>query len=110
VRWGHPPVPGAERKRRPFLIVSADAFNTNERWTKALVVHLTSVRRPGGPFDWEVALSKGSANLPESSIAKCGEVYTLFKTQLGGLIGTLGRDDLERVDRALHVALGLHCR
>ncbi len=107
IRWGSPPVPGAERKRRPFLIVSADAFNVNERWTKVLVVHLTSVRRPGGPYDWEVTLPRGSGNLPATSVAKCAEVYTLWKTQLGDLIGALPPEHMEQVDRALHVALGL---
>jgi mRNA-degrading endonuclease toxin of MazEF toxin-antitoxin module len=107
VRWGHPSLPGGERKRRPFLIVSNDAFNTNEHWTKVLVVHLTSVRRPGGPYDWEVALPRGVGNLPHSSVVKCGEVYTLFKAQLGPLIGTLPGDHMEQVDHALQVALGL---
>ncbi len=109
VRWGCPPIPGGERKRRPFLVVSGDPFTANQRWTKVLVVHLTSVRRPGGPYDWEIALPRGAANLPESSVAKCGEVYTLFKAQLGELIGTLARDHMEQVDRALHVALGFRC-
>jgi mRNA-degrading endonuclease toxin of MazEF toxin-antitoxin module len=109
VRWGSPNVPGVQRKRRPFLIVSGDAFNVNERWTKVLVVHLTSVQRPGGPYDWEVTLPRRAANLPAPSVAKCGEVYTLFKTQLGELIGTLSRGQMEHVDQALHVALGLRC-
>lgn len=37
----------------------------------------------------------------------CGEVYTLFKEQLVSICGTLGRDAMERVDRALAVALHL---
>lgn len=110
MHWGSPPIPGGgERERRPFLVVSNDAFNANERWTKVLVVHLTSVRRSGGPYDWEVTLPRGAANLPRPSVAKCGEVYTLFKTQLGKRIGTLGRDHMELIDRALHVALGFRC-
>jgi len=109
VLWGSPPTPGGERKRRPFLVVSGDAFNANERWTKVLVVHLTSVRRPGGPYDWEVTLPRGAANLPQPSVAKCGEIYTLFKTQLGELIGTLAREHMEQIERALHVTLGFSC-
>lgn len=109
VRWGQAALPGGDRKRRPFLVVSNDAFNSNERWTKVLVVHLTSVRRPGGPYDWEVTLPRGTANLSHPSVVKCGEVYTFFKTQLGPLIGTLARNHMEQVDRALHAALGLHC-
>ena len=109
VHWGVPAIPGGERKRRPFLVVSADAFNANERWTKVLIVHLTSVQRAGGPYDWEVILPRGAANLPRSSVAKCGEIYTLFKSQLIELVGMLARDQMEQVDRALHVALGFRC-
>jgi len=99
-------VPGRDRKRRPFLVVSADAFNANDRYEKVLVVHLTS-RRPGAAFSWEVALRRGAAGLPVGSIAKCNEVYTLFKAQLGELLGTLPEEDMRRVDDALRIALTL---
>jgi len=107
LRWGTSPLPGGERKRRPFLVVSHDAFNVNEHYTKVMVVHLTTVRRLGGPYDWEVDVPRGAANLARPSIIKCSEVYTLLKTQIGGLIGTLPREHLLRVDRALSLALGL---
>jgi mRNA-degrading endonuclease toxin of MazEF toxin-antitoxin module len=107
VRWGEPPIPGAARKRRPFLVVSDDAFNANDRYAKILVVHLTPARRAGGPYEWEVEVLRGVAGLPQSSLVKCNEVYTLFKTQLGPLLGTLPRQHLQAVDRALCVALSL---
>lgn len=107
VYWGSAPTPGAERKRRPFLVVSDDAFNANDRWTKVVVVHLTSVQRAGGPFDWEVDLPRGAANLPVASVAKCAEPYTFWKRQLAEHIGTLSADDMRRVDAALRTALGL---
>jgi len=107
IRWGTPPLPGGERKRRPFLVVSHDAFNANEHYTKVMVVHLTTVRHLGGPYDWEVDVPRGTASLSRASIIKCGEVYTLLKTHMGGLIGTLPRQHLARVDRALSLALGL---
>jgi mRNA-degrading endonuclease toxin of MazEF toxin-antitoxin module len=107
VRWGVPPLSGGDRKRRRFLIVSNDAFNVNERYTKVMVVHLTSVQHLGGPYDWEVAVPRGTARLSKASIIKCAEVYTLLKSQLGEVIGTLPREILARVDRALATALGL---
>jgi mRNA-degrading endonuclease toxin of MazEF toxin-antitoxin module len=107
IRWGNPPVPGGDRKKRPFLIVSDDAFNTNDRYLKVLVVHLTSVQRPGGPFDWEVEVPRGVARLPKRSLVKCAEIYTFFKAHLGEVIGTLPLAYVERVDRALAVALGI---
>src|SRR5262249_10238828 len=107
IRWGSPPLPGGERKKRPFLVVSDDAFNENEPYEKVMVVHLTSVQRAGGPFEWEVEVPRGVARLPKKSLVKCAEIYTFFKRHLGDVIGTLPRDYLDRVDRALAVGLGL---
>ena len=107
IRWGGAVLPGGSRKRRPFLIVSDDAFNLNERYTKVMVVHLTSVRRIGGPYDWEADLPRGTADLDRSSVAKCGEVYTLLKEQLGERTGTVPAERMRHVDRALAAALGL---
>jgi mRNA-degrading endonuclease toxin of MazEF toxin-antitoxin module len=107
VWWGEPPLPGGVRKRRPFVVVSADAFNANPDYPKVMVVHLTSVRRLGGPYPWEVDLPRGAAGLPRASIAKCAEVYTLLKRHLVETSGTLPGEQLDRIDRALAVALSL---
>ena len=98
---------GGAWKRRPFLVVSDDTFNLNERYPKVMVVHLTSVRRAGGPYDWEVDLPRGTAGLDRSSVAKCGEVYTLRKEQLEDRSGAVPLERMGRIDRALGVALGL---
>ena len=87
--------------------MSEDAFNENERYEEVMVVHLTTVRRAGGPYAWEVEIPRGVARVAKASIAKCQEIYTLRKANLGELIGTLPRAYLERVDRALALALGL---
>ena len=107
IRWGIPPLPGAARKKRPFLVVSDDAFNMNERYPKVMVVHLTSVRRTAGPYDWEVEVPRGVARLAKTSVIKCAEIYTLLKAHLGDLVGTLPREHLDQVDAALAVALSL---
>jgi len=98
---------GPGRKRRPWLIVSDDLFNANPGYDKVMAVHLTSVRRPGGPYPWEVDLPKGAANLDRHSVIKCGEVQTRAKDQLESLVGTLPRELMARVDRALAIALAL---
>jgi mRNA-degrading endonuclease toxin of MazEF toxin-antitoxin module len=107
VWWGSPALPGGSRKRRPFLIVSNDAFNRNERYPKVMVVHLTSVQRAGEEYPWEVQLPRGAAAIRVASVAKCGEIYTLDKSHLEALSGTLAREQMERVDRALGTALSI---
>jgi mRNA interferase MazF len=106
IHWTRIPM-GGDQNRRPMLIVSDDAFNRNARYPKVMVVHLTSVERAEGPFDWEVRIPRGTAGLRRQSTVKCSEVYTLWKEQLQGALGTLPGALMHRVDRALAVALGL---
>jgi mRNA-degrading endonuclease toxin of MazEF toxin-antitoxin module len=105
--WGSPALPGGSRKHRPFLIVSQDGFNRNERYPKVMVVHLTTVRRVGGSYPWEVDLPRGSGGLATASVAKCGQIYTLLKSHLGELSGSLSSEQMGSIDRALAVVLSL---
>lgn len=105
--WAKVPMKGTGGKKRPMLIVSDDAFNRNDSYTKVMVVHVTTVKRLSGPYDWEVPLPRGTAGLQRSSIAKCGEIYTLWKSQLEGLLGTVPRDVMRKIDGALAVSLSL---
>ena len=98
---------GSRDKKRPMLVVSDDAFNRNERYTKVMTVHVTAVKRLGGPYDWEVSLLRGTAGLKHASVAKCGEIYTLWKDQLDGSAGTLPAGMMRQIDRALAAALNL---
>lgn len=106
VWWGAPRLTGGSKKRRPFLVISADFFNANPRYPKVMVVHLTSVARAVVP-DWEVAFPRGVAALPSASTAKCGEVYTIEKAQLEELVGTVPRELMAQIDDALALALSL---
>ena len=72
-----------------------------------MVVHLTSVRRVGGAYPWEVEIPRGAAGLPLASVAKCGEIYTLLKSHLQEQVGRLGAETMEAIDRALATALAL---
>ena len=107
VWWGAPALPGATRKRRPFLVVSDDVFNQNGAYEKILVVHLTTVARGGGPYSWEVDIRRGVAGIPRSCTAKCAEVYTLWKSDLDERLGAVPKSVMTLVDRALTIALGL---
>ena len=105
--WARIPMSQSRAKRRPMLIVSDDTFNRNERYPKVMVVHVTTVKRLGGPYDWEVELPRGTAGLTRPSIVKGGEIYTLWKEQLEGLVGTVPRSLMQQVDKALATSLSL---
>ncbi|MFN8627168.1 MAG: type II toxin-antitoxin system PemK/MazF family toxin [Candidatus Binatia bacterium] len=110
VWWGQPALPGGSHTRRPFLIVSHNAFNQNERYPKVMVVHLTADRGPGDAYPWEVDLPRGAAGPSVASVAKCGEIYTLLKSHLHDLAGMLTADQMQQVDRASMTALALPAR
>src|SRR6188472_4272605 len=106
VRWSVVPGRSGKAKKRPLLVVSEDAFNENQGYDKVLVVALGSGRRMGGPYLWEVEMSplaKGST----MDVVRCQEIFTLRKAHVGELFATLSPEDLERVDRALALVLGL---
>jgi mRNA interferase MazF len=107
VWWSSARMASGSRKRRPVLIVSGDGFNRNERYPRVVAVHVTSVHRPAGAPVWEVEIPKGAANLERASIAKCAELYTIRKERLESRIGAIPRDVMQRVDRALAIALSL---
>lgn len=107
VWWARVPMRGSGSKRRPMIIVSDDSFNQNERYPKVMVVHITTVKRLGGPYDWEVAIPRGTARLDRPGIAKCVEIYTLWKEQLEGPSGTVPHAIMKKVDQALAVGLSL---
>lgn len=104
--WGGPGLPGGARKRRPFLIVSNNAFNLNEKWHKVMVVHLTTVAGAAA-VSWQIPVPRGVAGLPQTSTVKCAEVYTVFKTDLASLVGTLPSEYMSRVDAALQITLSI---
>ena len=105
--WARIPMRGAGDVRHPMLIVSDNVFNTNPRYPKVMVVHISSVKRLQGPYAWEVPLPKRTGGLTRSSIIKCAEIYTLWKEQLRESVGTAPQSIMAQVDRALALALSL---
>jgi mRNA-degrading endonuclease toxin of MazEF toxin-antitoxin module len=89
------------------LVVSHDVFNENPRYSKVVVVHLTTAIHAGDPFLWEVHVPRGAAGLRQSSLAKCAEPYTLLKEALTKQIGQLPAKLMGEVDAALARALSL---
>ena len=58
-------------------------------------------------YPFEVYLGKGTGNLPKNSKVKADQIRTLDKSRLVRLIGELGITDLEAIEKALKIHLGL---
>ena len=92
------------RKRRPAVVLSADALNRFA--LDVCLIPLTTMYH--GEFSLRVALAAGEGGLDRDSWAKCEQVHTIEKKLL--LYPPLGRlsvASLRRIEEAVRVALEL---
>jgi mRNA interferase MazF len=94
------PSVGSEiRKTRPAVIVSNDAANRN--LLRVVVVPFTSAIDRVYPGEVVVTVGK------QSSKAMADQIMAADKSRLKGQLGTLSKADLEAVEVAIKVHLGL---
>lgn len=107
VRWADlgPPTGSRPAKRRPVLIVSADAYN-DSRLATVLAVVVTSntalAAMPGNVF-----LPSPTTGLPRDSVVNVTALVTLNKTDVEERAGLVPATLMRRVDEGLRRVLGL---
>jgi mRNA interferase MazF len=98
VRFG-PPVGGEIRKERPAIIVSNDS--SNEHLNRVQVVPITS--SVGRLYPSEALVSLNGE--PRKALAD--QLTTVSKLRLVNREGSLSASDLQQVERAIRIQLGL---
>ena len=79
----------------PHVVVQNNVFNAS-RINTVIVCALTSdVRRAQAPGN--VLLEKGEANLPKESVVLVSQIFTVDKSQLGELMGTLSERRVKQI-------------
>lgn len=100
-----PAIGSRPAKRRPVLVVQADAYNES-RLATVLVAVITSntalAAMPGNVF-----LPASATGLPRDSVVSVTAVITLNKSDLDELVGLVPDNLLHEVDRGLRRVLDL---
>lgn len=107
IRWADLGTPLGSRpgKRRPVLVISADAYNTSRLATvlAAVVTSNTALAAmPGNVF-----LPSATTGLPRDSVVNVTALVTLNKIEVEELAGVVPSSLMHRVDTGLRHVLGL---
>lgn len=94
-------------RRRPYVVVSGDPWNLEPRYPRVTLCPLTGLEHVARRYDTDVVLRRRETGLPKDSVARCVEIYTVFREQLEQRITQLTDGKMAEVDRALRLYLTL---
>nr|WP_122012309.1 type II toxin-antitoxin system PemK/MazF family toxin [Maliibacterium massiliense] len=98
------PVVGSEQGGlRPVVVVQNDMGN---KYSPTVIVATITSRMEKANLPTHVALASKDSGLPKPSVVLTEQIRTLDKRRLRRKTGTLPRDVMNRIDRALSISLG----
>jgi len=99
------PVLGKEiSKTRPVVVMSNDK---NNLFSATITILPITSKSTDKTYPFEVFLAMGSANLPKDSKVKADQIRTIDKSRVIKHIGALKSFEIERIENAIRVHLGL---
>lgn len=99
------PTGSAPGYRRPALVVSSDRFNRSKIATVVLAAITSNVRLGDAPGN--VAMPKGTADLPKASVVNVSQLLTVDRAVLESPIGALDTLRMRAVDDGLRLVLSV---
>jgi len=105
--WANLPAPAGSGpgRRRPMLIVQADAFNRSAISTVVCAVITSNIRLAGAPGN--LRISPRESGLPKPSVFNVSQLVTLDRSFLTERIQTLSTSTMARVDEGLRLVIGI---
>jgi mRNA interferase MazF len=100
-----PPRGASPGYERPVVIVQADGFNKTDISSVIIAIATTNLRlarMPGNAF-----ISRGIGGLKEDSVVNITQLFTVDKSDLLELLGTLPQSSLDQIDKGLRLVLSL---
>jgi mRNA interferase MazF len=99
------PVIGSEQGGyRPVLVIQNDIGN---RYSQTVIVAAITTSIGKKPYPTEVRLVAGAGGLPQDSAVRLDQIRTIDKQRLNRQPGRLTTSQMQQVDEAIKVSLGL---
>ena len=91
-------------KTRPIVVVSNDKNNEFSGTVTILPITSKHIKKT---YPFEVLLTRGTGNLPKDSKVKADQIRTLDKNRIVKFIGTLEKEKIHLIDKAMRIHLAL---
>lgn len=103
-----PPRGASPGYERPAVVIQSDGFNKTDIDSVIVAIVTTNLqlsRMPGN-----VSVESGFGGLKEDSVINITQLFTLDKSDLLELLGTLPRSTVEQVNKGLRLVLSIENR
>ena len=91
--------------KRPAVVIQNDLLNRSN--INTTVVSLLTSNKKLGQVPGNVYLTKGTANLPKTSVVVVSQIATVDKNRLLEKIGTLSKEKIEEVIKGCRMVVSL---
>jgi len=92
--------------KRPAVVIQNDLLNMSNINTTVATLITSNLKL--GQIPGNVALTKGTANLPKASVVVVSQIATVDKHRLLEKIGTLNKEKREEVIAGCQMVISLH--
>jgi mRNA interferase MazF len=86
-----------------LIPIKSHVFNANKINTVIVCVLTSNLQQAQAPGN--VPLEKGEGNLPKQSVVMVSQIFTVDKSQLGEIIGTLSEQRVKQILEGIYLMI-----